>query len=284
VQPTEQCRPPSERVSHAVAPKRRHGWLGAFAVAAAFALVWLAHEAPRQPDVAVVSEPIDPMTLPAAPGMPGGTRDVTALSRGDVVEAALGPVSFGKLGVLEWTLAAGGRLAVRQALSSSLGGENHEVELESGSIDGVVSDKHELVVVAGDTQVSTLGPATISITRSSQRLVIDLKTGSAAVGRRGERNNVRVLSAPVRASFSLDGGLKFEVIPDATVAVVPRQRSIRSTRWMRLRAVRRRSRPRRARPSSAAQRPWPARPPLPLHRLRRPTRAWHCPIRLFAPR
>jgi hypothetical protein len=207
-------------------PKRSYGWLGAFAVAAAFALVWFAREAPQGSDVAVVSEPIDPMKLPAAPGMPGGARDVTALNRGDVVEAALGPVSFGKLGVLEWTLAAGGRLAVRQALQSSpehvgrVGSENHEIELESGAIDGVISAQHELVVVAGDTQIATVGPATLSITRSSQRLVIDLKEGSASVGRRGERTNVRVLSAPVRASFSLDGGLKFEVIPDAPVAVV----------------------------------------------------------------
>ncbi len=208
------------RVSRTAPPQRRYGWLGAFAVAAAFALAWFAREAPRGSDVAVVSEPIDPMKLPVAAGMPGGTRDVAALNRGDVVEAALGPVSFGKLGVLEWTLAAGGRLAVRQALSSSLRGENHEVELESGSIDGAVSDEHELVVFAGDTQVSTVGPATLNITRSSQRLVVDLKTGSAAIGRRGERSNVRVLSAPVRASFSLDGGLKFEVIPDAPVAAV----------------------------------------------------------------
>jgi len=215
-----QLSPAPSRVSPIAERKNRFAWVGALAVAAAFVAVWFAREAPQQADIAVVSEPIDPMKVPAAPGM-SGARDLAALDRGDVVEAALGPVAFGKLGVLEWTLAAGGRLAVRQALSSLENGvENQEIELESGSIASVVSAEHELVVVAGDTQVAMVGPATVSITRSSQLLVVDLKQGSASVGLRGDRGNVRMLSAPVRASFSLDGGLKFEIIPDAPVAAV----------------------------------------------------------------
>lgn len=198
---------------------RAFRWVAALALAAAFALVWLGGPAPSS-DVVAAKDPIDPATLPLAAGL-GGSRDVAALESGDVVEAAIGPLAFGKLGVLEWTLAAGGRLVVQQALSAS-DGHIQVVELEAGSIHGAVGSG-ALVVTAGETEIATLGQAVMRVTRSSSKVVVDLQQGAVSVGPRGQRARGRVVTAPLLASFSLDGGKDFRVLPDPVSAAVAPQ-------------------------------------------------------------
>ncbi|NUP05765.1 MAG: hypothetical protein HOW73_06870 [Polyangiaceae bacterium] len=203
-------------------------WVGVLAVAACFALVWASHNrgSDSSGDPVAVAEPIDVTELPMAPGVPGA-RDLSALKSGDVVEAAVGPVAFGEAGKLEWTLSAGGRLVVRDGVpASDKAGSTHVVELESGSMRGSLapSTSATLVVMAGETQVVSLGPGSVfSVTRSSRRLVMHLEHGAASVGRRTRgfdmlsvQDNLadrRAFSAPFAAAFSLDGGNTYEVLP-----------------------------------------------------------------------
>lgn len=198
-------------------------WVAVLAVAAAFAGLWLSHERSNdRPSTIAVAEPIDTSQIAMAPGLEGA-HDLDALKAGDIVEAPVGPVVFGKSGALEWTLAAGGRLVVRRGLQSGI----HEIELESGSLRGMVAPgaSMPLVITAGETEMVSLGAgAVFSVTRSSKRVVMHLEEGSASVGRRSvpsisrpwelaERVDGRVFSAPMIGAFSLDGGSTFELLP-----------------------------------------------------------------------
>lgn len=205
---------------------RLHRWLGAVAVAAAAGLLWLSGGqlggGPAAP--MVVAEPVDVEALPMAPGLPGA-RQVASLKAGDIVEAAVGPVAFGEQGVIEWTLSAGSRLVVRDPVpAGGLGSGMHVVELETGSMRGSLpaTSAGVLVVMAGDTEVASLGPgAVFNVTRSSKRLVMHLERGSASVGMRGQRGAGRAFAAPLVAAFSLDGGVSVEVLEQETAALLP---------------------------------------------------------------
>jgi hypothetical protein len=143
--------------------------------------------------------------------------DVGALEAGDVVEATMGPLTFGRMGVLSWTLSAGGRLVVRETIQA----EAHVVELESGSVRASAVGGKPFVIRAGDTEIAAIGDgSTVTVTRSSRGLVLQVEQGSALVGAHGTRSkgaSARVLSAPVRATVSLDGAKTVEVIPDEIV-------------------------------------------------------------------
>ncbi len=205
---------------------RLRRWVGAVAVAAAAGLLWAAGgrlaEGPTAP--IAVAEPVDVEALPMAPGLPGA-RMVSSLNAGDVVEAAVGPVVFGEQGVIEWTLSAGSRLVVRDPVpAGGLGVGVHVVELEAGSMRGSLPSTSSgmLVVMAGDTEVASLGPgAVFNVTRSSKRLVMHLERGSASVGTLGQRGAGRAFAAPLVAAFSLDGGVSFEVLEEETAALLP---------------------------------------------------------------
>lgn len=218
-------------------------WVGSIAVAAAAALLWISHgsSTPGAEVPVAVAEPIDVDAIPMAPGL-SGSRDLSVLKSGDVVEADIGPLAFGNVDQIEWTLAAGSRLVVRKELGSGA----HVVELEAGSMRGSVASTAStpLVITAGETEVVSLGPgAVFNVTRSSRRLVMHLEQGSASVGPRGHLfggdwlepyrlpiqlspggptsgdptsghpTSGRSFQAPVAASFSLDGGSTFEVLP-----------------------------------------------------------------------
>lgn len=205
------------------ASSRWSRWVAVLAVAAAFVGLWLSHERSNEsPSTIAIAEPIDTSQIPMAPGLEGA-RDLDALKAGDIVEAPVGPVVFGKSGSLEWTLAAGGRLVVRRGLQSGI----HELELESGSLRGMVAPgaSMPLVITAGETEMVSLGAGSVfSVTRSSKRVVMHLEEGSASVGRRSvpsisrpwelaDRVDGRVFTAPMVGAFSLDGGDTFELLP-----------------------------------------------------------------------
>ncbi len=211
--------------SAAAGPTWRRAAVRAFAalaVAAGLGGLFVASDHRRDDarPIAVVGEPVDVAALPRAQGMPGGVLDATALEMGDVVEAAIGPLSFGHgdLGV-SWTLSAGGRVVVRETAGSGA----HVVELESGSLRGQVVGPSALVVRAGETDVATVAGAAgavFTVTRSSRGLVVHVESGAATVGERSHflaaagRQGARLLGAPVRASVALDGSRNVEIIPD----------------------------------------------------------------------
>ena len=174
----------------------------------------------REHTAVAVAEPIDPTSVPQAPGMEPGVLDARSLGVGDVVEAALGPLAFGATetagassDALAWTLAAGSRAVVREPASSSA----HVVELESGSVRVEASGPRRLVVRAGETEVASVtSGAVFSVTRSSRGLVVHVEVGTVVVGERGAVASgvaERTLGAPTRASISLDGARQIEVIP-----------------------------------------------------------------------
>ncbi len=189
----------------------RAPFIAAFAAAAALLGVWITREhVPSAPTPVAVAEPIDAEKVPMAPGM-DGAHDLDALEQGDVVEAAVGPLDFGRADMMRWTLSAGSRLLVLEGIESG----KHAVELQSGSLRGSISKDASvpLVVAAGDTEVVSIGPGSIfSVTRSSRRIVMQLEQGSASVGERGNPDGGRVFVAPLLASFSLDGGKTFELL------------------------------------------------------------------------
>jgi len=176
------------------------------------------------PSIVAVAEPIDPESLPLAPGYatasPTSTagsatvRDLGSLKTGDIVEATTGPVAFGRFGVLTWTLSAGGRLSIRSGSDTS----QHIVALESGSLRGQVLGDETFIVEVGDTEVATTTGVLFSVTRSSKGLFVDVAEGEASVGAlggyasgTGER---QVLRAPHRGKFASDGSRAFELLPD----------------------------------------------------------------------
>lgn len=164
---------------------------------------------PVAPIAVVLAEPIEPSSLPWAAGL-DRTRDVGSLSAGDVVEAAAGPLSFGRAGVLSWTLSPGGRLRIEAGVDAVA----HVLVLEVGSVDGAVMGETELVIASDETEVASRGASELSVTRSSRGVVVNVVQGAALVGARGGAGERRLLEAPQRGRFSLDGGRTFELVPD----------------------------------------------------------------------
>lgn len=184
-------------------------WFAALAVAAGLLGLYTARGTLQTSAPVAVREPVDLMKIPAAPGM-GATRDLAALKDGDVVEATVGPIAFGQPGAMSWTLAAGSRVVVH-----NVEGDSRVVELESGSIRGAVEKGSGLrfVVMAGDTEIVSFGEeSAFSVTRSSKQLVVNMERGSATVSGRDGASNLRKVDAPLLASVSLDGGIRFEIL------------------------------------------------------------------------
>ncbi len=180
--------------------------------------------------------------VPLAPGLSselGDVRDLNALHAGDVVEATQGAVSFGSKDRLTWTLAPGTRVLVRAGIEEN--SARHVLVLENGSIradvlgtasrtasnaDPVGADAMGLFVIeAGDTEVATAtanglaSRTTFSVTRSSIGLVVDVEEGTTRVSSRFEPSNARLLSAPHRASASLDGAKDFKFLDPIRTAL-----------------------------------------------------------------
>jgi hypothetical protein len=178
--------------------------------------------APADSTVAIEADRwVDPTTMPLAEGLPN-VYDLGALRAGDVVEASWGDLSFGRAGLMTWTLSAGSRLMIR----SGIGEPRHVVVLESGSLHAVMSDarskEERFVIEAGDTRVALFGAdganqrdatvANVSLTRSTKGLVVDVEGGVASVGTKAGRVLHR-LSAGDRGTLSLDGGETYQVLP-----------------------------------------------------------------------
>ena len=194
---------------------------------------------------------VDAADVPLAPGL-DGVRDLNALHAGDVVEATDGAVSFGSKDRLTWTLAPGTRVLIRTGIESS--STRHVLVLENGSIRADVAradapaDAREraaadpslvaaadaiglFVVEAGDTQVATAGMqaglgsyerTTFSVTRSSIGIVVDVEEGTTRVSARSDLHpsEARFLSAPHRASVSLDGAKDFRLLDAIRTAML----------------------------------------------------------------
>jgi len=140
--------------------------------------------------------------------------DLTRLRAGDVVEATDGSVAYEAPGVVRWTLAAGGRLSVTQAVDAS----SHVLALERGSIRAEVtpaasrmqrlaSDVVERLVIEVDgTRVAVRGTV-FTVTRTTAGMVVNVERGTVAVGQIGPSGLTegRLLVAPARRSFGLDG-------------------------------------------------------------------------------
>lgn len=206
-------------------PVRRHArrWtFGAAVAAAAVAAAWLfAPQAVTSPRVA--PEPVDLAAVAVEPRM-GDAFDLAGLRAGDVVEASEGPVSFGRSGVLRWTLSAGGRVRV----VSGVGREEprHVIALESGALDvdvvpldertpkdgDALQGAERFVVEVGAARVAVHGTA-FRVVRSSRGVVLEVVRGVVAVGpvAAGEGSG-RLVEAPARVSFALDGSA-FHVLP-----------------------------------------------------------------------
>ncbi len=188
------------------------------AIAAAFAFYASRSDAPATgPVVATKDVVVDPTQLPEAPGM-SGYRQLSALKSGDIVEAEVGPIAFAEQNGVEWTLSAGSRLVVKTAFAA--GGEEHVVELDSGSVRGRVHARSDVrfVVTAGETQVVSFSEGAIfTVTRSSKRIVVHMEHGIATVGQKGAQG--QRIEAPVFAALGLDGVTGFELLPSETVAL-----------------------------------------------------------------
>lgn len=235
----EEAQEMDPRRAVSVPPARFHRFqrLGTFA-AAAIVLVTLGFGLgrftgvvpPPNEEVAIEADRwVDPTTVPLAEGMTN-VYDLGALRAGDVVEASWGDLSFGRAGLMTWTLSAGSRLLVRSGIG--VGEARHVVVLESGSLHAVVSDskakEDRFVVEAGDTRVSLFGGASvvpelaavanISLTRSTKGLVVDVGSGTAAIANTSGRE-VRRLSEGERGTVSLDGGESFEALPPSAIRV-----------------------------------------------------------------
>lgn len=214
---------------------RSRTWVVAAAIAASFGGLFtvMARKAPAP--VVAIAEPIDPSTVPQAPGMAPGVLDASSLRIGDIVEAALGPLAFGSLsprtdaepGALSWTLSAGSRALVHEPASAAA----HVIELESGSLRAEASGSKRFIVRVSDTEIASVGAGSVfTVTRSSRGLMVHVEVGSVVVGERGRFSvgqdpiaaaSSRILTAPVRAAVLLDGTRQIEIIPDEVAGPLP---------------------------------------------------------------
>jgi hypothetical protein len=162
----------------------------------------------------VIADPVDLASVAVEPRL-GDAFDLAGLRAGDVVEASEGPVTFGRAGVLRWTLSAGGRVRV----VSGVGHEEprHVVALESGALDVDVVPLEErrddelaqtferFVVEVGGARVAVHGTA-FRVVRSSRGVVLDVVRGVVAVGPlAGGEGASQLVEGPARAAFGLDG-------------------------------------------------------------------------------
>ena len=216
----------------------------------------------EQPEI-TAERLVDPSDVPMAAvgaGRATDAHDLAALHAGDVIEASAGPVSFaGSVSFaaagntpdrsenVSWTLAPGSRVRVRTGLETP----GHVLVLENGSIRAEIasvgfvdaaalanapraSSLGPFVVEAGDTAVA-VGDTIFSVTRSSKGIVVDVEEGSVAVGPRllsgrlaagndGVDGPMKVLSAPSRGSFSLDGGRSYKSLDPVSAAFAANDR------------------------------------------------------------
>ncbi len=202
--------------------RRPRRWaLGAAIATMAVAAAWLL--APRSA-TPVVAEPVDLASVAVEPRL-GDAFDLAGLRVGDVVEAAEGPVSFGRAGVLRWTLSAGGRVRVVRGVGHEE--LRHVIALEAGALDVDVVPLEErrpedgdvamgrpgeaaagferFVVEVGGARVAVHGTA-FRVVRSSRGVVLDVVRGVVAVGPlAGGEGSGQLVQAPARAAFDLEG-------------------------------------------------------------------------------
>jgi ferric-dicitrate binding protein FerR (iron transport regulator) len=172
---------------------------------------------------AVPDRPVDVATVPIAAGE-RAQHDLRALAVGDTIEAKGEAVSFGRAGVVSWTLAPGSMVRVR---SMGTAGVGHTVALERGSIRAEVTPRDPAeglveafaVEVAG-TRVAVHGTA-FSVAREDGRAVVDVEHGAVAVGPVGHvgATTGHLLVGPSRAAFSLDGGRTSRLLAPAAQPV-----------------------------------------------------------------
>ncbi len=160
----------------------------------------------------VMAEPIPHAVAAAGIAFEPGSatvRDLSELRPGDVVAAGAEPVSFGRAGLVTWTLAPGSALRVRSAAEVG-----HTVVLERGSLRAEVTPRdpaeglvEAFAVEVPGTRVAVHGTA-FSVTLEGDRAIVDVEHGAVAVGPVGHvgATTGHLLVGPSRASFSLDGG------------------------------------------------------------------------------
>jgi hypothetical protein len=150
---------------------------------------------------------------PQVPGADEPVRELASLRSGDLVEASAGPVSFGELGVLTWTLSPGGRVSV----VSDLGASPLVLALESGSLSAEVSGDRGLVVQSAGGEVVTTRGVIFSVTRSSRGLFVQVEQGAVTVGASGGAGERHLVEAPHRGKLASDG-YTFELVPGPVAA------------------------------------------------------------------
>jgi hypothetical protein len=164
---------------------------------------------------------VDLAAAPRAAGQAGqrGELDLHALRPGDVIEAAQGEaalargVTISDPGVVRWTLAPGGRAVVRE-ISARGAPARHVIALERGSLQAEVTPRdpseglvEAFTVEVGRTRVAVHGTR-FTATRRDDEVEVEVHRGIVAVGPAGDAGatTARILIAPSRAVFSLDGG------------------------------------------------------------------------------
>jgi ferric-dicitrate binding protein FerR (iron transport regulator) len=178
------------------------------------------------PSAEAPARPVDAARVAEAPGAAHGERDLAALEAGDVIEAGAQPVSFGRDGLVTWTLAPGSAARVR-SMGDRASGVGHTLALERGSIRAEVTPRdpaeglvEAFAVEVGGTRVAVHGTA-FSVTIDGGRAVVDVDHGAVAVGPVGHvgATTGHLLVGPARAVFSLDGGKEARLLPRAPQAV-----------------------------------------------------------------
>lgn len=215
-----------------------------FAAAAAAVVLGIALNGTAPEALSPPSEPVrrvDTATVPSAPGEAGqrGALDLRTLAPGDVIEAGAVPVQFTQAGLVQWTLAPGGRIVVRRSSESRtshavsrsprVDAEAHVVALERGSIHAEVTPRdpsegwvEPFAVEAGGTRVAVHGTA-FRVTLMADEIVVDVEHGTVAIGPVGRTGITlgRVMVGPSRAAFSLDGGRQARFLsPDRAASAV----------------------------------------------------------------
>ncbi|MEZ4294525.1 MAG: FecR family protein [Polyangiaceae bacterium] len=206
-------------------PKRTAGVGTALMFAAAAAIVPIALSLGGSPaggartgdDVRAV----DVASIGRAPGETGSApaRDLTALRRGDAVEASDGEVTFADAGKVRWTLSPESRLVVRSPVPQS--GVGHVVQLTRGSVRVEVQPdlvKNGLVdvlaVEVGNTRIAVHGTV-FTVTLRDGEVLVDVEHGVVTVGPAGAKGATTGYQLPAgsRAAFSLDGARRARWLP-----------------------------------------------------------------------
>jgi hypothetical protein len=206
---------PTARALPALEPARRRPlWpVGALALAAGIALVFLAQPGGPKPSASTdraADTALDLATLPRTPG-DGDAFDPAALHEGDLVEAGLAGLTFARAGSVRWTLAPSSRARIRAVGRDGVG---QVVALEAGSLRADVTPRptseglvEAFAVEVAGTRVAVHGTS-FRVTRRDGDVLVAVEHGTVAVGPVGHvgATTGRLLVAPMRAAFSLDGG------------------------------------------------------------------------------